>query len=183
MRKRLRVPVALGLGLFAALVAAAALSRAAVSFRSAEQDGERVAEVLIGERVVIVLRREAGGHTPLERAGVVAGRLRAAMGGKFTADDIEVSPITSGHAVFIEERLIVSVYGRDGDAQHASSSDALARLWRSNIAAALGLERPEALSDEKRPASQDRLGQGRPGPLGDVPGAGEEDWGYDAGEP
>jgi len=64
MGKRLKVPLAVGLGLLAALVAATALSSAAVSFRSAERDGARVAEVLIEDRVVIVVRTSAGGYTP-----------------------------------------------------------------------------------------------------------------------
>ena len=59
MARRLRVPIMLGLGLFAVLIGAAAFSSAAVSYRSADRDGARVAEVLIGERVVVVLRTAA----------------------------------------------------------------------------------------------------------------------------
>ena len=56
MKKNLKVPVILAIGLLAVLAAAAAFSSAQVTYRSAERDGGRAAEVLIGERPVIVIR-------------------------------------------------------------------------------------------------------------------------------
>jgi hypothetical protein len=143
MGKRLRIPVALGLGLFAALAAATAFSNPSVSFRSAERDGGRVAEVLIGEQVVIVLRTWAGGYSPVERAEIVANRLREAMAASMEmyAEDVEVGPVPSGQGVFLTERLVVAVYPSEAEA-HGATSEALAAVWRDNIIRALALGTP-----------------------------------------
>jgi hypothetical protein len=140
MGKRLRIPVALGLGLFAALVAATAFSNPSVSFRSAERDGGRVAEVLIGEQVVIVLRTWAGGYSPVERAEIVANRLRQAMAANMEMyeEDVEVGPVPSGQGVFLAEHLVVAVYPSEAEA-HGATAEALATTWRDNIILALGL--------------------------------------------
>jgi len=150
MDRRLRVPIIVGLGLFAALAAAAALSNASVSFRSAQRDGNRVAEVLIGERVVIVLRTAAGGYTPLERAEVVANRLRAAMAEEIKTEQVEVGPLDSGHGVFIADGLTVAVTESEAEA-HGATTEALARQWRDNLLLALGLEVPGPGASEQAP--------------------------------
>ncbi len=139
MARRLRVPVLLGLGLLAALIAAAGFSSAAVSYRSAERDGVRVAEVLIGERVVVVLRTAAGGYIALERAEIVANRLRSAMAASIEYYDVAVGPIVGGHGVFMAEQLIVTATETEADAQGATP-EALATLWGENIVLALGGE-------------------------------------------
>lgn len=151
MGKRLKVPLAIGLGLLAALVAATALSSAAVSFRSAERDGARVAEVLIEDRVVIVVRTSAGGYTPLERAEIVANRLRGALSEEVTAEDVQAGPVASGHGVFVANRLIVAVYEPEAEA-HGATPDALAKLWRDNILLASGLTPPQEEPAEESPA-------------------------------
>jgi len=153
MGKRLRVPLIVGLGLLAALFAAATLSTAAVSFRSAERDDARVAEVLIGDRVVIVLRTSAGGYTPLERAEIVANRLRSALSEEVAAEDVQARPIPSGHGVFAANRLIVAVYGSEA-AAHEASPESLAKLWRDNILLALSLPLPEEASEEEPPVEE-----------------------------
>jgi hypothetical protein len=154
MRKRLRVPVLLGIALFAALLAAA-FSTASVSFRSAQRDSTRVAEVLIGERIVIVLRTDAGGHSALERAEIIASRLRAALADQFAASDVRVSTIASGHGLFIGDRLVVAVYEEEA-AAHGADTEALAALWRDNVLLALGLEAaPEAAAPPAEREVQD----------------------------
>jgi len=153
MGKRLRVPLIVGLGLLAALFAAATLSSAAVSFRSAERDGARVAEVLIGDRVVIVLRTSAGGYTPLERAEIVANRLRSALSEEVAAEDVQARPILSGHGVFAANRLIVAVYESEA-AAHEASPESLAKLWRDNVLLALSLPLPEEASEEEPPVEE-----------------------------
>jgi hypothetical protein len=154
MRKRLRVPVLLGIALFAALLAAA-FSTASVSFRSAERGSTRVAEVLIGERIVIVLRTDAGGHSALERAEIVASRLRAALADRFAASDVRVSTIASGHGLFIGDRLVVAIYQEEA-AAHGADTEALAALWRDNILLALGLEAaPESVAPPAEREAQD----------------------------
>ena len=137
MARRLRVPIMLGLGLFAVLIGAAAFSSAAVSYRSADRDGARVAEVLIGERVVVVLRTAAGGYAALERAEIVANRLRSAMAASIEHYDVAVGPVTGGHGVFMAEQLIVTATETEAGAQGATP-DALAMLWGENIVLALG---------------------------------------------
>jgi len=142
MRRRLRVPIVMALGLLTALAAAAAFSSAEVSFRSAERDGARVAEVLIGERPVIVLRTSAAGYSPLERAEIVANRLRTAMTSEIRVEDVKVGSVPSGEGLYIRDQLVVAVYRPEAEA-HGATPAALARLWRDNILLALGLEAPE----------------------------------------
>jgi len=142
MRRRLRVPIVMALGLLVALAAAAAFSSAEVSFRSAERDGARVAEVLIGERPVIVLRTSAAGYTPLERAEIVANRLRTAMASEIQVEDVKVGSVSSGQGIYIRDQLVVAVYEPEAEA-HGATPAALAGLWRDNILLALGHEVPE----------------------------------------
>jgi hypothetical protein len=96
-----------------------------------------VAEVLIGERVVIVLQTAAGGYTPLERGEIVASRLQSATSGEVRAEEVRVAAIESGHAVYVGDQIIVAVYEREAEA-HAATTEALANSWRGNIIAALG---------------------------------------------
>jgi len=142
MRRRLKVPIVMALGLLVALAAAAAFSSAEVSFRSAERDGARVAEVLIGERPVIVLRTSAAGYTPLERAEIVANRLRTAMASEIQAEDVKAGSVPSGQGLYIRDQLVVAVYQPEAEA-HGATPAALAGLWRDNILLALGYEVPE----------------------------------------
>jgi len=165
MLRRVKVvPLALAVALFAALAAAAAFSAASVSYRSAERDGHRVGEVLIGDQVVIVLRTSAGGYVPLERAEVVASRLRAALGEELGARDIEVMPVAGGSALYIGDRLIVTANQAEADAQGATP-EALASLWRSNILGALGIAdvSPEAPASgqEATPSQEPAPSQGQ----------------------
>jgi hypothetical protein len=141
MRQSFRIPAMIALALFAVLAAAAAFSSPEVSFRSAERDGERVAEVLIGERPVIVLRTSAADYTPLERAEIVANRLRSALATEPGPDDVTVGSIPSGAALSVRDRLIVSIYQEEAEA-HGATPTALARLWRENILLALGQQVP-----------------------------------------
>ena len=162
MRRRLRIPVALGLGLFAALAAAAAFSNADVSFRSAERDGGRVAEVLIGEQVVIVLRTSAGGYSPLERAEIVASRLRAAMSEEVTVEEVKAGPVLEYQGVFVSDGLIVLVNDAEAEA-HGATMETLAALWRDNIIFALGLEAPvEEPAQEAGPEEQEPVQEAAP---------------------
>jgi len=154
MRRRLKVPIVMALGLLAALAAAAAFSSAEVSFRSAERDGVRVAEVLIGERPTIVLRTSAAGYRPLERAEIVANRLRTAMANEIQAEDVKVGSVVSGQGLYIRDQLIVAVYQPEAEA-HGATPAALAGLWRDNILLALGYEVPEEASPPAEPAPQE----------------------------
>jgi len=156
MRRSLKVPIVMALGLFAALAAAAAFSGAEVSYRSAEQDGKRVAEVLIGERSVIVLLTSAGGYRPLERAEIVANRLRAALTSDIRPEEVTVSSVPSGAGLNIRDQLIVAIYPTEANA-HGATPTALARLWRDNILAAVGqppAEQPAA--EPAQPAPQEQ---------------------------
>ncbi len=155
MPQRLRVPTVMALGLFVVLAAAAVFSSADVSFRSAERDGARVAEVLIGERPVIVLRTSAAGYRPLERAEIVANRLRAALQNEVRPEDVEVGSVEGGTGLYVHDHLIVAVYEGEAEAHHATT-DALAWLWRDNVLLALGHEpveeESEASGAEEQPA-------------------------------
>ena len=155
MRRRLRVPIVMALGLLVALAAAAAFSSAEVSFRSAERDGARVAEVLIGERPAIVLRTSSAGYTPLERAEIVANRLRTAMASEIQVEDVKVGSVPSGQGLYIRDQLVVAVYQPEAEA-HGATPAALAGLWRDNILLALGYEVPEeAAPPAAEPAPQE----------------------------
>ena len=152
MQKRFKVPVLLALGLFAVLAAAAAFSSAEVSFRSAKLDGARVAEVMIAERPVIVLRTSAGGYSPLERAEIVANRLRAALASEVRPQEVTITSIPMGAALSVRDNLIVAIYANEASA-HAATPTALARLWRENILLALGQEAPQP-QPAQSPAAQ-----------------------------
>ncbi len=160
MGRRLKVPMVLAVGLFAALAAAAALSSATVSFQSAERDGERVAQVLIGDTVVIVLRTSAGGYSAIERAEIVANRLRSAMSDELEATEVQAYPVTSGQGVYVGKQLIVAVYQTESDA-HKMTPTALAELWRDNIIRAAGLEVAKPPADEK-PVAEEPPADGKP---------------------
>jgi hypothetical protein len=151
MSRRLKVPIGMVLGLLLALAAAAAFSSAEVSFRSAEREGKRVAEVLIGERPVIVLHTSAAGYTPLERAEIVASRLRAATGTEVQATDVEAAPVHSGHGVYVRDQLIVAAYEPEAEA-HGATAEALAEQWRDNVILGLGHELP---AEEESPAAEE----------------------------
>lgn len=154
MSRRLRVPIGMALGLLAVLAAAAAFSSPEVSFRSAERDGQRVAEVLMGERPVIVLKTSAADYHPLERAEIVANRLRTALAEDVSPDDVRAASVEGGDGLYIRDYLIVAVYEPEAEA-HGATTDALAHLWRDNVLLALGYEppreepTPEASSDEE----------------------------------
>jgi hypothetical protein len=141
----------MALGLLLALAAAAAFSSAEVSFRSAERDGKRVAEVLIGERPVIVLRTSAAGYSPLERAEIVASRLRAATTTEVQAADVDVGTVQSGHGVYVRDQLIVAAYEPEAEA-HSATTEALAEQWQDNILLGLG---HELLAEEESPAVEE----------------------------
>ena len=152
MAKRLILSIVLGVGLVAALATAVAVSDSQVAFRSAERDGSRVAEVLMAENVVIVLRTYAGGYSPLERAEIVTERLRAALEGEVAAEDVRPQPVTAGYGLYIGDRLIVSVYAGEASA-HGATPEALARLWGDNIVRVLGFE-PAPPAEEPVPAEE-----------------------------
>jgi hypothetical protein len=141
MSRHLRVPIGMALGLLVVLAAAAAFSSPEVSFRSTERDGERVAEVLMGERPVIVLRTSAADYHPLERAEIIANRLRTALAEEVGPDDVRVASVAGGDGLYIRDYLIVAVYEPEAEA-HAATTDALARLWRDNVLLALDHEPP-----------------------------------------
>lgn len=172
----------IALALFAVLAAAAAFSSPEVSFRSAERDGARVAEVLIGERPVIVLRTPAGGYSPLERAEIVTNRLRAALATEVKPEEVTVSSIPSGAALSIRGEMIVAIYQPEADA-HGATPTALARLWRDNILLALGHEVVEPQSDqaiaEEGQATEQAAptpGEASPQETGETPAADVVDW-------
>ena len=161
MAKRLILSIVLGVGLVAALATAVAVSDSEVAFRSGERDGSRVAEVLMGENVVIVLRTYAGGYSPLERAEIVAERLRAALEGEVGAEEVQPQPVTAGYGLYVGDRLIVSVYQGEATA-HEATPEALARLWGDNIVRALGLE--PAPPAEEPPAAEELTPAEEPAP-------------------
>jgi len=175
MRRRLRVPMVMALGLLVALAAAAAFSGAEVSFRSAERDGARVAEVLIGERPVIVLRTSSAGYTPLERAEIVANRLRTAMASEIQVDDVKVGSVPSGQGLYIRDQLVVAIYQTEAEA-HGATPAALAGLWRNNILLALGHEVPEESAPQEGAEEGPEEGAEAPPTAQEVPagGAAEE---------
>jgi len=182
MRQSFRIPAMIALALFAVLAAAAAFSSPEVSFRSAERDGARVAEVLRGERPVIVLRTPAGGYSPLERAEIVTNRLRAALATEVKPEEVTVSSIPSGAALSIRGEMIVAIYQPEADA-HGATPTALARLWRDNILLALGHEVVEPQSDqaiaEEGQATEQAAptpGEASPQETGETPAADVVDW-------
>lgn len=137
MRRSYKIPLLVAMGLLTVLAVAAAYSTPTVSFQSAARDGVRMADVLMGERPVIVLQTAAGGLTPLERAEVVAGRLRTALATEVKPEEVAVTSISMGAALSISNQMIVAIYQGEADA-HKATPTALAKLWRENILLALG---------------------------------------------
>lgn len=149
MRKSYAVLLLVTVGVLAVLTAVA-FSSPAVSFRSAEGEGARAAEVLIGEQPVIVLRTAAGGLSPLERAEIIAGRLRAALAGGAGPDDLAVTVTRSGASLSIADRVITTASPSEAEAQEATPA-ALATQWMDNLLVALeydGSETETAPADE-----------------------------------
>jgi hypothetical protein len=174
MRQSFRIPAVIALGLFAVLAAAAAFSSPEVSFRSAERDGKRVAEVLIVERPVIVLHTSAAHYSPLERGEIVANRLRAALATEPGPDDVTVSSIPSGAGLGIRGELIVAIYQPEANA-HGATPTALARLWRENILLALGQQVPDPQPAQPATAEAGAT-QGESKSSGGKPAAAAVDW-------
>lgn len=137
------------------LIVGAALAAITVQARSGEEGGRPTGEVLMDSAVVIVLRTEAGGYTPLRRAEIVADRLDTALRAGLTAADLRTRPVADGTGLYADSRLIVCAYGPEAEAAAASGHRALAETWLGNIVQALGGEAPtpaEAASPSPTPA-------------------------------
>ena len=135
-RKAPLLPLALAAVLFVAL-AAAAFSAAAITTREIERGGRPAAEVLVNNQPVIELRTYAGGYSPLQRAEIVADRLRDAMETQPQAPRIRVAPVAHGQGLYVDSRLIVAVYNPEASA-HRLTASALAKQWQDNLARTWG---------------------------------------------
>jgi len=121
--------------------AGAGRAAATVSHRSAEAEGGVVGEVLINDQVVMRLRATAGELSPVERAMVVASRLRAWLQDP-AAGELSVLATEQGAAVIAAgTQNIVSVLAGDAHPIGALPAD-LAYDWLNLIYVALGEEPP-----------------------------------------
>ncbi len=130
--------VVLGSVLLLALLGVAAVFAAPpVSFGSATRDGRRVGEVVIGNSAVIVLRTTESGRSPLERAEIVANRLRAALAAEAKPEQVQVRSVRSTPTVYVSDMPIVPVSKQEAKANRATPAG-LAKRWRDNLVLALG---------------------------------------------
>jgi hypothetical protein len=161
MQKSYKIPILVAAGIFTVLAVAAAYTSPAVSFQSAQRKGARVGEVLIAARPVIVLSTAAGGLTPLERAEVVAGRLRTALASEVKPAEVTVSNLPTGAGLSIRDQLIVAVYQGEANA-HQATPTALAKLWRENILLALGYQETDLTPPADPPQQAQEPAQPKP---------------------
>lgn len=114
------------------ITAAAGEPPAAIGARAAGPMGE----VLVDGQVVLRMRAAAGGLSPVERAAIIAARLRTLVSEGMRQEELRVATVSGQAAVVARGRLVVTA-----DTVHArlnrSTPAGLARLWRQQIAAAL----------------------------------------------
>lgn len=112
-----------------------------VTVQARPLDGGQAGEILIGERPVITIRTGTDDLSPLERAEIIATRLRAALAAGPAPGDVRAGQTEVGgatyDAVFVGDRLIATVTSQEADS-HGASPAALAQAWRDNIIVALG---------------------------------------------
>ena len=120
--------------------AAPAATAPVVEHRPATVDGQPTGEVLINDQVVVRIRIAAGGLSAEERAMIVAKRLHDWVAEDGKPEDLEAVEEAGGAAaVMAGDTTIVTITDADAQASHATSVG-LARMWRDNIAVALGGE-------------------------------------------
>lgn len=73
--------------------------------------GASVGEVIVNGRVVLRMREPAGGLSPLERAEVIAGRLRRLFQQGLRPHELEVAIIRGQAAIVWRDQLLVTAGG------------------------------------------------------------------------
>ena len=141
MTRRTGIPVLVGVAFAALLAAGVAFSRAVVAYRAGEYNGMSTGEVLVGEEVVFSIRTSAGGHPALDRARIIAERLRTVPSADFVPDRVAVKAVKGDRALYVGESLIVTVTSSEA-AAHATTPQALAVVWEDSLKRALGLAKP-----------------------------------------
>jgi len=109
-----------------------------VSSRAISVAGSNAGEVLLDSRPVLRIRVAAGGISAVERAAVVANRLRRFLEEGLKPEDLTVSRLGTDAAIMWRSRLLVTA-----DANHArlnsTSPRALASQWRQSLVHALSI--------------------------------------------
>ena len=101
-------------------------------------DGAPAGEITVAGQVVMRIRAAMGGWTSVQRAGVVAGRLRDLLQGGFTATSVAPGFMNGEVVVAAKEGLIVTI--DPGTAQGNSTSRLeLAVAWANNLRQVLGV--------------------------------------------
>jgi hypothetical protein len=124
--------VAAGLLVVSALLAAQATARAQ------QLDGRQVGEVIVNGTVVIRLRTDEDGQSPVERARQVADRLNDAFKRRVGPGDFSVVDFNGKTAVKAKDSVIVTTTNEEAKAAQVDSAAQLARQWHANIVRALG---------------------------------------------
>jgi hypothetical protein len=107
---------------------------AAVSFGwDRDRDGDRVAEVLVDQTVVMRLQATVGNDSPIERARAVAERINDAARRDSRAIRFEVREVNRAVAVYMDGRFIAAVAADDTRGTGMNTS-ALGRRWRDRLA-------------------------------------------------
>jgi len=107
-----------------------------VSARAATINNMPVGEVLIGDTVVLRIHEAAGGYTPSQRAGVVAGRLETALGQGYTVNDILVGQMNNQAVLMMGNNLLITADAGEASVNN-STPIGLATNWQQNVMTAL----------------------------------------------
>lgn len=121
---------------------AAAEMPARVTTRPVERLGAEIWEVLVNERVVIRMRSSWGGFSPMERAAIIADRLRRVLSqgpdGLSEIRPLELDPEGRVVTVAAGDSSIVTVDPVVAQLNY-STMWSLASIWANNIREAIGL--------------------------------------------
>lgn len=125
---------------FAVVSSTSSGMRPPVEARALIVDGHEAGEVLVGGTVALRIRVAAGGKSPMQRAEVVAERLR-----KLLVDGRNLERLTiadaRGEAVVLWDGALVVTADRHHARLNRTTPVALARQWRDALAKAVGGQR------------------------------------------
>lgn len=103
-------------------------------------NGHQVGEVLVGESVALRIRAAAGGRSPVQRAEVVAERLRRLLGIGLNPERLTVAEV-SGEAAVVWDGVLVVTADRRHASLNGTTPMSLARQWRDAMAKTLAVHR------------------------------------------
>ena len=108
-----------------------------IAAREVSEDGRSVGEVLVDGQVVLRMRSFAGGMNPVERAQLVADRLRdLRASGELRPENIRTGIVNGQRAVLAGNQVIVTA-DREQALMNDTNTAGLANLWAARLRGAL----------------------------------------------